>query len=238
MTVIESAERFTETARRGTWLRVLALVVAAALVAAAVWVVWFSSLLTVTEVRVLGAVDVSADAVRQSADVEVGTPLARVDVDGIVGRVGSIPEVGAVEVRRGWPDVLVVVVTERTPVVVAKATDSPGYVYVDAAGVRFGAVGVRPRNVPLLRAYGSDARGSAIAVVDSLPPDLLRRVTDVVARTRDDVVLTLRAGATVRWGSAERADRKAQVLRSLLPVGAEVYDVSAPDLPTTTGASD
>ena len=55
---------------------------------------------------------------------------------------------------------------------------------------------------------------------------------------RDDVVLTLRAGAAVRWGSAERADRKAQVLRSLLPVRAEVYDVSAPDLPTTSGASD
>jgi cell division protein FtsQ len=238
MTVIESAQRFTTPTRRRGWLRILAAVLAAAAVAVAVWVVWFSSWLTAQEVRVLGAVDVSADAVRQAADVSLGTPLARVDVDGITERVGAIPEVGAVEVRRGWPDVLVVVVTERTPLVVAKASDAPGYVYVDESGARFGAVGVRPRDLPLLRAYGAEARTAALAVVASLPADLERRVTGVVARTRDDVVLTLRTGAQVRWGSAERAERKAEVLRALLPVRAEVYDVSAPDLPTTTGTPD
>jgi cell division protein FtsQ len=235
VTVIESAQRFTTPTHRRSWLRVGAVVLAVVLVTVAVWVVWFSSLLTAREVRVLGAVDVSVDAVRQAAAVTPGTPLARIDVDGIVERVGAIPEVGAVEVRRGWPDVLVLVVTERTPVVIAKASGTPGYVYVDAGGARFGAVGVRPRQLPLMRAYGDDARASALAVVTSLPPDIERRVTDVTARTRDDVVLTLRSGAQVRWGSAERAERKAEVLRALLPVRAEVYDVSAPDLPTTTG---
>jgi cell division protein FtsQ len=237
VTVIESAQRFTTPTRRRSWLRIGAVVLAGVLVAVAVWLVWFSSVLTAREVRVLGAVDVSADAVRQAAAVAPGTPLARVDVDGIVERVGAIPEVGAVEVRRGWPDVLVVVVTERTPLVVARASGAPGYVYV-AGGARFGAVGVRPRNLPLLRAYGEDARAEALAVVASLPADIAGRVTDVTARTRDAVVLTLRSGAQVRWGSAERAERKAEVLRALLPVRAEVYDVSAPDLPTTTGAPD
>lgn len=59
-------------------------------------------------------------------------------------------EVGAVEeVRRGWPDVLVVVVTERTPVGVVRA--GPGYAYVDATGARFGSVRARPAALPVVR---------------------------------------------------------------------------------------
>src|SRR5512140_2317662 len=104
MTVVESAQRFgaqSRTRRTRRWAVVAALVVLAAL---AVWVVWFSPLLTVREVRVLGAVEVSADSVRQAAAVPVGVPLARVDAAGIAERVGALPRVASVEVRRGWPD--------------------------------------------------------------------------------------------------------------------------------------
>ncbi len=55
------------------------------------------------------------------------------------------------------------------------------------------------------------------------------------ARTFDDVRLVLRDGSIVQWGNAERSDRKAVVLRSLLTLKAARYDVSAPDLPTTSG---
>ena len=57
----------------------------------------------------------------------------------------------------------------------------------------------------------------------------------VVARSRDDVVLSLRGGALVQWGSAEQAEAKIAVLTALLPLKASYYDVSAPDLPTTRG---
>jgi cell division protein FtsQ len=37
----------------------------------------------------------------------------------------------------------------------------------------------------------------------------------------------------VRWGSVEQPELKSQVARSLLKRKAKVYDVSAPELPTT-----
>lgn len=233
MTVVESAQRFgaaTREKRTRRWLVLVAVVVLAALAA---WVLWFSSLLSVREVRVLGAVAVSADQVLTAADVPVGVPLARVDVAGIEGRVGAIPRVGAVEVRRGWPDVLVVVITERTPIAVAR--EGSAYVYLDATGARFGSAAVPANGMPVVVASGDVPAASALAVVDALPAALRRSVTTVTARTRDDVVLTLADGVTVRWGSAEQSDRKAAVLAGLLHVKARSYDVSAPDLPTSRG---
>ncbi len=205
----------------------------AALVALGVWVVWFSSLLTVREVRVLGAVEVSADSVRQAAAVPVGIQLARVDAAGIAARVGALPRVASVEVRRGWPDVLVVVVTERVPLAVTR--DGTAYTYLDVTGARFGTLNAVPNGLPLVTAASDPALSSALGVCAALPSTLRPRVSAVTAKTRDDVVLTLSDGTAVQWGSAEDSAHKAAVLLALLKVRATSYDVSAPDLPTTRG---
>jgi len=235
MTVVESAQRFGAATRTRRTVRWVLLVGAVVLVGVAVWLVWFSSVLSVTQVRVLGATTVSADLVRQTAAVPPAQPLARVDVAGITARVAAIPQVAGVEVRRGWPDVLVIVVTERVPVVVLK--DGSGWTYADATGVRFGAPATPPHGMPIVTAASDQALVSAAAVVDALPQPLRATVTAVSARTRDDVVLTLSGGASVRWGSADESARKAAVLAALVKVRATYYDVSAPDLPTTRGTS-
>jgi cell division protein FtsQ len=139
-----------------------------------------------------------------------------------------------VEVRRGWPDVVVVVVTERIPLVVV--ADGDAFAYLDAEGVRFGEAGRRPATMPVLTASTDSARTSALAVAAALPTDLRTAVGEVRARTFDDVSLVMRDGSKVQWGNAERSDRKAVVLRALLPLEAARYDVSAPDLPTTAGS--
>ena len=59
-------------------------------------------------------------------------------------------------------------------------------------------------------------------------------VRQVRAASPDDVRLQLTKGRTVVWGSAERSARKAAVLAVLLTRRASVYDVTAPDAPTTT----
>ena len=233
MTVVESAQRFGAAQRARHWRRWVASAVVVAVVALAVWVVWFSSLLSVREVRVVGAVNVSADEVRRAAAVPAGVPLARADVAGVSSRVGQIPRVASVEVRRGWPDVLVIVVTERTPVAVAH--DGAGLVYVDATGARFGSVAIAPPGMPVVTATTDAALTSGAQVVAALPTALRSTVTAVTARSRDDVILRLPDGATVQWGSAEQSERKASVLAALLHVHAASYDVSAPDLPTSRG---
>jgi cell division protein FtsQ len=235
MTVVESAQRFGEKARTRRTLRWVVLVLTVALVALAVWAVWFSTLLSVTEVRVLGARTVSIDEVRQAAAVPAQQPLARVDADGVAARVGAIPEVASVEVRRGWPHVLVVVVTERTPIAVTRAGSA--WTYLDATGARFGTPAAPPKGMPVVVASTDAALASATGVVAALPASLSAVVTTVNARTRDDVVLTLSGGSTVQWGSPDESPRKATVLAALLKVKARSYDVSAPDLPTTQGTS-
>jgi cell division protein FtsQ len=233
MTVVDSAQRFGAAQRSRRWRRWLVVLGVVALAALAVWVVWVSPLLSVREVRVTGAVSVSVDEVRTAAAVQRGIPLARADVDGITARVAAIPRVAAVEVRRGWPDVLVIVVTERTPVAVT--ADGPTLVYVDATGARFGALAAAPSGLPTVTASTEDALRSAVAVVAALPTSLRSTVPAVTARSRDDVVLRLPDGATVQWGSADQSERKAAVLAALLHVHAARYDVSAPDLPTSRG---
>jgi cell division protein FtsQ len=235
MTVLEAATRFTEPTRRRRYRRWLIGAGAVLLVGLAVWVVWFSPLLSVREVRVLGAVNVSSESVLQAAAVPAGVPLARVDVAGVTARVSALPRVASVEVRRGWPNVLVVVVTERVPLAVVP--DAAGYSYLDATGTSFASVARVPRGLPVVKAASDDALRSAAAVVAALPATLRAAVSTVTAGTHDDIVLTLASGPTVRWGSAEQSDRKAAVLAALLKVKASSYDVSAPDLPTSTTAS-
>ena len=214
--------------RGGRWVATLAVV---ALLAAVVWLVWFSPVLSVRSVKVLGTTATPTDAVVAAADVPLGTPLARVDVAGVTARVSALPRVASVEVRRGVPSELVVVVTERTPVAVVP--EGGGYATVDVTGVRLGRVAAKPRSLPVVTATG-EGRRAALAVVGGLPRDLLLRVIEVRGDTPDAVELRIGGGATVRWGDAGRGDRKADVLRALLSVPASRYDVSAPDLPTTT----
>lgn len=217
--------------RRRRWLRPVLALLVVLVAAGVVWAVWFSPWLTVQQVRVLGVEEARADAVIAAAAVPVGVQLARVDAARSEEAVLDLPWVAGVEVRRGWPSEVVVAVVARTPVAVLDA-GAGSRSAVDAEGVVFDVPGPLARDLPTVEASGV-ALTEAMAVLDSLPPDLARRVVAVVATTRDDVTLRLRSGDLVRWGSSGQAEFKAEVLRALMNRKAEVYDVSAPELPTT-----
>jgi cell division protein FtsQ len=232
MTVVESATRFTEPAteprrRRRWWLVAVGLVV---VIAGVTWLLGWSTVLSVKEVRVLGTRTLSTDQVRIAAGVALGTPLARVSAADVSSRVADLPQVAAVEVRHGWPDVVVVVVTERQPVAVVAG--SAGFALVDGGGTVFDEVARRPADLPELLAEG-DAVASALQVLTAVPPELRDRVVKVRAATADDVVLVLGNGTKVHWGSPTDIDLKSEVMLALLPRKAAEIDVSAPSLPTT-----
>ena len=216
-------------ARRGRWgRRLLWLLPVVLLGAAVVWVVWFSPLLAVTTIEVRGSTTLTVAQVRQAAGVPLGTPLARVDDAAVTGRLRALPRVGAVEVRRGFPHDLVLVVDER--IAVAVISTGEGWKSVDAAGEVVSAVG-GPGALPVVRARGA-GRAAALQVLMTLPPAVARQTRTVAASTSDDVVLTLASGDTVRWGDASRPADKAAVLAALRKQPGRVYDVSAPDFPS------
>jgi cell division protein FtsQ len=214
---------------RRRWLRPVLVLLTVAIGAACVWAIWFSSVFAATDVRVVGVEGGRADAVLAAAAVPVGMPLARIDTAPAQRAVRALPWVLDAEVRRGWPSEIVIAVTAREPI--AAIVDGSGRSGVDAEGVVF-AAGPLPKGLPTVTASGVGLT-AAMAALASLPPDLARRVVSVAATTRDDVEFTLRSGDVVRWGSADQPELKAEVLRALMGRRADIYDVAAPEVPTT-----
>jgi cell division protein FtsQ len=214
--------------RRSPWVRRGLVAIVLLIAATLVWMVWFSHVFAVREVSVVGASGEAADAVVRAAQVPVGAPLAQLDAALIGDRVRSLAWIGDVDVRRGWPRSVVLAVDERTGIARREGQ------LVDASGVAFTPVSAIPKDLPVVRAQGP-ALEAAMAVYTQLPEKWRGRVIRLTATSRDDVALTLRSGAVVRWGSAEQPEFKSSVLDALIKRRAAVYDVSAPELPTTQG---
>jgi cell division protein FtsQ len=239
MTTRESAPattaRFTAAAEAGRRRRTRVVVAAAvlAVLLGAAEAVRRSDLLRVADVQVSGAERVSDDAVRRAAAVADGSPIYSVDLAGIRDRVGALPAVRTVRVARRWPRTVRITVVERVPVAVV-ARPGAGLLLVDGSGAQIEQVAKAPAGLLRIRAAaGVDqvAMREALAVVAALTPELRPEVTALSVASRDDIVLTLRGGRTVVWGSGENSVRKVAVLTALLPKKATMYDVSAPDAP-------
>ena len=220
--------------------RLLVLLAVALLVTGAgAWVLLGSPLLAVRTVQVDGEGALSEVQVVDAAGITEGTPLLRVDTAAAAARVSQLPQVASVEVTRGWPGTVVVTVAERVPVAVVVQGGSRQL--VDATGVVFDTItGASPAGVVPLDVGDPGpedaATTAALGALTALPRDVRAQVTGVAARTADDVTLTLTDGRSVLWGSADRTERKAEVLGALLeqidsgaldPAG--TLDVSTPD---------
>ena len=112
---VDFADRPSRRRRR---IRALAIVLAVLTVAGVVWLVFFSSLLAVNRVRVVGVEGVPADQVVAAAAVPIGIALARLDTARAQAGILTLPWVASVDVRRGWPNEVVLAVTARVPIAV------------------------------------------------------------------------------------------------------------------------
>lgn len=206
----------------------------AALVGTGVWLVFFSSVMTVREVTVEGNTTLSSVRIEKVARAPIGRQLARVDLAAIRARLETIPAVRSVEVSRSWPDTVAITVTERVPVAVVDR--GAGLQGVDEEGVLFGTHAIRPEGLPLVQTapdVKTEALAEAARVVTSLRSDVAARVDRVEVETVDRIRLRLAGGRTVMWGSAENSAEKAAVLVVLLEQEAREIDVSVPGRPTT-----
>lgn len=205
------------------------------LLGTAVWLVFFSSVVTVRGVSVSGNQTLSAERIEKVAKAPIGRPLARVDLAAIQARVESLSAVKSVSVSRSWPHTVSIDVTERTPVAVVDR--GAGLQAVDDDGVLFGSYPQRPDDLPLVHT-AADVKAEALAeaarVVTSLRPDIAAKVDSVDVESVDRISLHLTGGRTVMWGSAEESAEKAAVLAVLLEQKADRIDVSVPARPTTS----
>jgi cell division protein FtsQ len=235
------ADRSRRRFARRQWLRrwlvwryVIGSVLLVLMTVAAIWLVFFSSVLTVKQVDVQGESLLSQQRILDAAKVPEGAHLAQLDLEAIRARVSALAPVKRVDVSRDWPDGVLIKVTERKAVAVVaiggrfQAMDSDGVLFRDYPRPPVGM----PRVVSASGA-GSEALAQAARVIAALPSGLAARVDHVEVHGVDQISLVLRSGATVIWGSDDESAVKAQVLAKLLPHPARVYDVSVPGQPVT-----
>lgn len=217
------------------WRYVVAGAVAVLLVVGAVWLVYFSSWLSVQGVQVEGTAKLSDGQIRAAAAVPEGEALATVDLDRIRTRVEALAGVRSADVTREWPDQVLISVDEREAVAIVEiggrlqGMDEDGVVFEDYAKA--------PDGLPRVQTgadTGSEALREGALVIAALPSDLAAQVDHVEVDTVDEISLVLRDGRLVVWGSADESDLKATVLASLLTQPAQKYDVSVPGQPTTS----
>jgi len=234
---------FEKRRRAERWRRVrrwLLGILAVGAIAGAVWLIWFSTVLVATDVQVEGMTTLGAGTIREQADVPLGVQLARLDTVAIETRVARMERIDKVDVRRHWPNTVLISVKERVPV--GWVISDGAIRYVDRSGIDFRTVSSEPDNLveirietvdPLTRQQALEAVTRVITFLRSHARDLYAQIEYVSASTQDSVQLRLTDKRTVVWGSGEHNKEKAAVLRPLLKIDAERYDVSAPELPTT-----
>ncbi|MFF5204604.1 cell division protein FtsQ/DivIB [Streptosporangium sp. NPDC000396] len=218
----------------GVWRSVFLALLTAGVVGSAAWLVFFSSVLGVRDIRVVGNLTVPAQQIQQATGVTEGKPLATVDVDEVAGRVKKLRQVESAVVSRGWPGTLLVEIVEREPVAVMPVGTKAAL--IDRHGVVTEIKDIAPPSLPVLRVDrpqpGDPTIGAALAVIDALPEDLARRVAEVVATSPEAVSLRLKDGRAIVWGGRDRSAAKARIIATLLKRPADTYDVSSPDVVT------
>lgn len=239
--VSPSQARFAERARarrRRVWRVILVCLLVAGLVTGGAWLVGFSSVLTVTHVRVEGVSGPEATALSDIGKGWIGTPLARVDTGSVARQARSQRAIAEASASRSWPHTLVIRAVHRTPALILQNPNGQLEV-VDASGMGYEEVTSAPAGVPLVRATGiaevdDDALQAALSLVRALPPALNDDVSDITVSPGDEV--SFKRGSTqVVWGDAGDPELKVRIIAALLKAKPtpHLIDVSAPETPVS-----
>ena len=218
--------------RRRKALAFLVMVLVLALIGGSLWAMYFSTVLVTKRVNVVGTHNLAPAQVSLAAQVPLGVPLARQDLDAIAQRTTSLPAIEAASVTRKWPNAITVAVVERRPVIAVRQPE--GYVLVDKSGVAYQTQHVLPPEVLLAVVNPGDVPLlSEMATVAAASPKKLRSMVDrMTASNRDSITLVLKSGKTVTWGSSSDSELKAQVVTALLKRKPKSsIDVSSPHNP-------
>jgi cell division protein FtsQ len=204
--------------------RLLVRASAAGIVAVVVWVAFFSPLLRVDEVKVVGARRTPADDVVAAAALGSGQNLLLLSTSEVAERVRGLPWVRSVDVDRMLPGKVRIRVSERRPAMILSLGAARWMVDATGRVLQSGATG---RNLPVLagvqvvtvepgvRLRTKEAQ-AALAVWRRLPRSIRRDVVGIVAPTMERITLSLADGTLVRYGAPEEIPAKNEILTVLL----------------------
>lgn len=209
---------------RGRRRRLLITVAVFVLSAAAVWAVFWSPLLRVREIVVVGAPHVDSQDVAEVAGLGPSDNLLLVSPPGIEENVKELPWVKRVRVDRKLPGTVRVKIVERKPALVLSwrserwTLDHFGNVLVEGAATSklpvLAAASVTGPE-PGVRLQEREIQ-AALEAWRSLSKKVRKRVVALLAPTPERITLSLADGTQIRFGAAEALAAKNEVLEVLL----------------------
>lgn len=198
----------------------------------------FTPLLAVEKIQIQGTKRLSEKSIVNALKSQVGKPLPMISAGDISSALKPFVLIESFTVVSLPPHTLQINIAERQPIGVI-SLGGVSYLY-DPAGVKIGRA-TGGENLPYITITGSPETSkefqAAIDVLMALPADLLSRVSEIDAKSKDDVTLRLRgyAGQRIIWGDQSNAVLKSKVLDALLAnqkkTDRVTFDVSSPNAP-------
>ena len=198
----------------------------------------FTPLLAIEKIEVGGVNRLKDKSIINALTSQMGKPLPLVNPAEIATALEAFPLIESFSIVSLPPHTLKIQIAERQPIGVI-AVGGTSYLY-DPAGVRIG-VATGAEKLPAISIKGTpeDSKefDAAIDVLMALPASLLERVSEINAKSKDDVTLRLRgyAGQRIIWGDGSESVLKSKVLDALISnqkkTDQVTFDVSSPNAP-------
>ena len=207
--------------------RRLIILLSAVLLAAAAYVLGWSTLFTVS------AIEINGSTTQLNSGIVKGQKLARVEPRAIAAKFESLDWVEDAQVSRNWISGKVRIdLTERTPVAIYNNK------VIDSNGKSFVLRTTPSRELVQIQAGDLTAATKAVMFFTSLPEDLKSGLSVVKVRSTGALVLVVNNSGKnleIRWGIDGDNELKLKVYKALiaLPENASIkrVDVSAPNAP-------
>lgn len=222
----------------------MAALLAVVLLGSAIYVLGWSTILSVKKVEIIGTsrLDIIQNSLAASSGhLEVGKPMARVNVRVLNRTLADISWVATEQVHRNWrTGVVRIEVSERTPIAYF-ATATGQRTYLDETGTEFSTPELLQK-LPQITFATTDleAKKSVARLLSLMPADFILGLQGVHVSSSAFVEMQVSLTGkvlTVRWGNDQDVATKIKVFRALfaLPENSKAltYDVSAPTSPIT-----
>lgn len=226
--------------------------VAVALVAL-LWLMFFSPLLQVRQIKVSGAEQSGEQAVIEATGLlDAEQNLLLLSGGDIEARISELPWVEGVKVQRSLPGTVKVEVTEREAELILSlgaarwSIDGRGHVLTSGVATRGlpTLAGVEVSSVEPGVQLQTEEATDALKVFRALPNQVRSQVSALFAPTVERITLSLKDGTAVRFGAAEEITAKVKVLKALMSrlaaegKSAAYIDVRVPTSPAVSAGGE
>lgn len=200
---------------------------------------FFTPLLAIEKVEVVGTERLNASSVSASLESLTGVPLTQVSDARVAELLSNFELVETFAVQAEPPHTLRVKIRERQPIVIIPQAGK-NYLY-DPAGIKIGEVG-KGEQFPYLKLNGAVTDNpqfeTAVEILLGVPVATYEQIFSLEVSSKLTAVFKLRdSGISVIWGDESDATFKAEVLQTLLATGQKdgvTIDVSSPSAPVVT----